>query len=339
MYSNKLAVAVKASGKVLREFNKDTVYVPFGAEYTILIKNLNSVRAQVKVSIDGTDATEGTWLVVPANGEIELERFIKSGNLNKGNRFKFIERTAKIEDGPRGIKVEDGLIRIEYQFEKIYTPAPVYNLLPVKRERWVKEEYVDHYWSTQPVQYFGSLSAGIAQPFNGDPTGKLTSIGGSSLTSAGAFLNNVAHAGNAADEAPVFKGLVSSSALRSRSITATSAVATGSTVTMSAASCNAAMAAGLMSNTASLSSHEELNENGITVAGSESDQKFTTVGWFNVETEKHVMVVKLLGETETGKPVVKAVTVKAKPTCTTCGHVNKATNKFCSECGTSLNIL
>lgn len=336
MYSNKLAVAVKASGKVLREFNKDTVYVPFGAEYTILIKNLNSVRAQVKVSIDGTDATEGTWLVVPANGEIELERFIKSGNLNKGNRFKFIERTSKIESGPRGIKVEDGLVRIEYQFEKVYTPAPVYHFLPTKRERWVKEEYYD--W---PQQYFGSVCGTAGVAFNGDPTGKLS--GGGSLSSS-TFLNAVAHAGNAADEGVAMKGL-----LRSRSIggspTITASCAgvnsASSTVFMSANACSAAMADGLLSNTVATfdSPKEELNENGITVAGSESDQKFQTVGWFNVETEKHVMVVKLLGETEAGKPVVKAVTVKAKPTCTTCGHVNKAINKFCSECGTSLNIL
>jgi hypothetical protein len=34
MYSNKLAVAIKANGKVLREF-KDEVYIPFGQEYSL----------------------------------------------------------------------------------------------------------------------------------------------------------------------------------------------------------------------------------------------------------------------------------------------------------------
>ena len=38
MYLQKLAVAVKVNGKVLREVG-DTVYIPFGSEYSILIKN------------------------------------------------------------------------------------------------------------------------------------------------------------------------------------------------------------------------------------------------------------------------------------------------------------
>jgi len=53
MYSNKLAVAIKSAGKVLREFNKDEVYLPFGKEYSIFIKNMNSHRALVKVTVDG----------------------------------------------------------------------------------------------------------------------------------------------------------------------------------------------------------------------------------------------------------------------------------------------
>jgi hypothetical protein len=106
MYSNKLAVAIKANGKVLREF-EDSVYLPFGSEYSIFIKNKNSVRASVKIEIDGADVTEGVSLVVNPNDEIELERFIKNGNLRAGNRFKFIERSGAIERH-RGIGVDDG---------------------------------------------------------------------------------------------------------------------------------------------------------------------------------------------------------------------------------------
>jgi hypothetical protein len=43
--------------------------------------------------------------------------------MNSGNRFKFIERTAQIEDY-RGIKAEDGLLRVEYAFEKEYPKVP-----------------------------------------------------------------------------------------------------------------------------------------------------------------------------------------------------------------------
>ena len=52
MYQSKLVASLKANNKILREF-KDTVYVPFASEYSILIKNLNTVRALVNVFIDG----------------------------------------------------------------------------------------------------------------------------------------------------------------------------------------------------------------------------------------------------------------------------------------------
>ncbi len=119
MYGNKLAAAIKVNGKVLREF-KDTVYVPFGSEYTILLKNLNTTRAVVNIFIDGNNVVPG-GLVLNAGQEVDLERSIKNGNLNEGNRFKFIERTGAIEEH-RGVKLEDGLLRIEYQFEKPYIP-------------------------------------------------------------------------------------------------------------------------------------------------------------------------------------------------------------------------
>lgn len=115
MYNLKLVASIKTKGKILREF-KDTVYVPFGSEYSILLKNLNTVRVVVNIFIDGENAVPG-GLVIDPGRSVDLERWVKNGNLSEGNRFKFIERTAKIEEGPRGIKEEDGLIRIEYQFE------------------------------------------------------------------------------------------------------------------------------------------------------------------------------------------------------------------------------
>lgn len=120
MYSNKIAACLKVGGKVLRE-EGDTVYLPFGSEYTISIKNLNSVRALVSIEIDGQDIADGTQFVIGANSSIDIERFVKNGNFSAGQRFKFIERTRKIEDGPRGIRVEDGLIRLQVEFEK---PVP-----------------------------------------------------------------------------------------------------------------------------------------------------------------------------------------------------------------------
>lgn len=118
MYSKKFVVAAKSNGKILRE-QDDTVFLPFGSEYSLLLKNLNSVRALVTVEIDGIKATEGISLIIKPNESIDLERFIKDGNMESGQRFKFIERTAKIEEGPRGIRAEDGLIRVEVKFERI----------------------------------------------------------------------------------------------------------------------------------------------------------------------------------------------------------------------------
>jgi hypothetical protein len=124
MYNQKLVASIKANNKVLREF-KDTVYIPFASEYSILLKNLNTTRAVVNVYIDGENVVPGGLVINPSQ-TVDLERWIKNGNLSEGNRFKFIERTGAIEDGPRGIKLEDGLIRVEYQFE---IPRPVINVL------------------------------------------------------------------------------------------------------------------------------------------------------------------------------------------------------------------
>lgn len=123
MYNQKLVASIKSNNKVLREF-KDTVYIPFASEYSILLKNLNTTRAVVNVFIDGENVVPG-GLVIDPGRTVDLERWVKNGNLSEGNKFKFIERTAAIEDGPRGIKLEDGLVRIEYQFE---LPRPVLNI-------------------------------------------------------------------------------------------------------------------------------------------------------------------------------------------------------------------
>ena|SRR5271167_592718 len=120
---NKVVACVKVDGKILRE-DKNVVTLPFGSEYSVFVKNLNASRVKIKVSVDGTDATSGTWLVVEPNSDLDLERFIRDGNWDSGNRFKFIERTSAIEEGPRGIKADDGLIRIEYQVE-IIKPKPI----------------------------------------------------------------------------------------------------------------------------------------------------------------------------------------------------------------------
>jgi hypothetical protein len=125
MYSEKMVCAIKVNGKILREHsdknNTNTVYIPFGSEYSFLLKNLSSGRrACVWITIDGKEAVDGGLIVSPGQS-IDLERFIEGGQLDKGLRFKFIERTAKIEDN-RGIGLEDGLIKVSFEFEPESTP-------------------------------------------------------------------------------------------------------------------------------------------------------------------------------------------------------------------------
>lgn len=134
MFSNNLVAVIKCEGKILRE-KKDKVYLPFGSEYSILIKNLNSRDALVNIWIDGEpifDICSG--LIVKADSEIELDRYYHTNN-----RFKFIEKTQEIID-QRGDNIEDGIIKIEFQFAKCpnYYAQPLYQIIRVP------------YWNSTP---------------------------------------------------------------------------------------------------------------------------------------------------------------------------------------------
>ena len=272
MYNSKLVASIKANGKVLREF-KDTVYIPFGSEYSILLKNLNTVRALINIYIDGDNIVPG-GLVLNAGQEIDLERAIRNGNMTEGNKFKFIERTGKIEDH-RGIKLEDGLIRVEFQFEKVY-----------KRQDGI--QWNNNAWQPSSMDsYYGSVMRSTTTSAPSYPTGTVS----------------------CSDTSYAYTSMAVGSA----------------TLSVSSASVQSFNAA-------------PQTETGITVAGSKSDQKFVTASWFATETEKHNLILKLLGETEDNKMIREPITVKAKPKCTSCGKQNKATAKFCSECGTALVI-
>lgn len=270
MYHNKVVACLKVDGQVLRE-DGDTVTIPFGSQYNILVKNLHPIRIQVKVAIDGKDATS-TWLIVEPNSSLELERFINNGNLNKGNRFKFIERTSKIEKH-RGIQAEDGLIRIEYKIEKTKPIVQEIHKTIIHHDYW--DPWI---WPQRPYR-----------PYWYGPYWDKDVICETSLSST----NNRSISGD-----NVCRGIMAMNM-----------------------SCSVIP-----------------NEAGITVAGEESNQQFHSVPDFETETQHGVIVLKLRG-CVAGKRVAKAVTVKFKPTCVTCGKVNKANIKFCGECGTSLSII
>jgi hypothetical protein len=306
MYHNKMAVAIKTNGRVLREF-KDTVYCPFGAEYSILLKNLHSQRALVTITIDGDDIVPD-GLVLNAGQEVDLERSIKNNNLNAGNKFKFIERTGAIEDGPRGIKLQDGLITITYQFE---APRPVININDV----WWKNSIV------------GSTPTGGAYYGTGVPRDTFYATNGTSASGV---------SGSTGTDRFTLTASGSTSQINVNGVLRGVDYSKGETTKAAAASAinNVAPQAATHDGQATM----DWNDVGITVPGSRSDQKFTHTTMGTLDPEKHTIVLKILGETPDNKPVTEAVTVKKKPKCVTCGKQNKATAKFCSECGTALEI-
>jgi len=114
MYNNKLIAVIKVNGKVLRE-SGDTVYIPFGSEYEISLRNMHTTTAVVKITIDGVDVLDGSSLVVRPNDNSSIEGFMKGRDVS--HKFKFIEKTQEISDH-RGDDISDGYIRISFKFEK-----------------------------------------------------------------------------------------------------------------------------------------------------------------------------------------------------------------------------
>lgn len=299
VYSNKVVAVIKADGQVLRE-DDGVVTLPFGSQYSILIKNLHSVRIKVNISIDGKNATEETSLIVAPNSSLELERYIRNGNLNEGNKFKFIERTSKIE-AHRGIGVEDGLIRIEYYVEKT-KPVEIHKTV-IHHDYYYEPYYVPHYPRRWP-DWYGEWPVWTYTP-NQAIYGTMYETNTSSYKSDG-FPGPAISSGSLEQAGQnVIKGSCSVNNSNHKNLRCTSF---------------------------------NINDSGITVPGDASNQKFYQASNFETETQSHVIVLKLRGCVG-NKKAVKAVTVKHKPMCDTCGKVNKANTKFCGECGTALALI
>lgn len=297
--NRKLVACLKVGGKVLREHD-DKVYIPFSSEYSIYIKNLNSVRASVTLEIDGKNVfSDGSSLVVNPNSEVNIERWVN--NQAKGNKFKYIERTSKIED-VRGIGTEDGILRIAFRYQK---PMPKY-VSPK-----VTEVHHHHYQNPNWGQIYGGRAGG--------------SMGGPSGSSTDESYEQFSQS-NGASKSPLrASGMQLNSA--QGSMLSDRRITDGISAQASVASANALN----VDNAQAIST----NDKGITVAGTISNQAFMTVSSFPLEYEEHVMVLRMLGELGQNK-IVEPVVVQRKIKCDTCGTVNKGSMKFCGGCGAAI---
>jgi hypothetical protein len=225
------------------------------------MKNLESRKALVNVSIDGDDVLKGRSLIMQPNSSIELERYIDS--LDKGYRFKFIRKTEEIAKH-RGDRIDDGLVRIEFRFEK---PKPVHidywyhwNYYP---PIWIYPNYIP--CTTADVVY---TSTGQSQTLTSDDSHALAST---SCYYSQAQIQNV-----------------------------------------------------------------NTNE-GITVPGNDSYQKFYHGDIGSCEENSYVIILTLKGYTSSDVVIEKPLTVTDKLECPTCGKTSKSDKKFCSNCGTRLH--
>lgn len=260
MYKNDFVAVVKVDNKILRE-DKDTVLIPFGSEYSILMKNLQSRKAVVSVTIDGQDVLNGKRIVINPKDEQELKGFYDMYDSTENRKFKFIQKTEKIQEY-RGDKIDDGILRIEFWYEEEQKPLPV------------------THWDKTLIRGIGGCSAGVSNSVSYSTSNV--------VTTSTAMLN-----------------------------------ASNSTLTADVVKC-------------SLDSFTPQSDEGITVRGSESDQKFRVVTVGNLESQSHVITLKLKGYTSSGTEVKTALAVGSKVVCPTCGHNNKSISKYCSECGTYL---
>lgn len=245
-YKDHFVTEIKCKGKILR-LQDDIAHLPFGSEYSLYLKNLDSRRVSVKISIDGQDILDNSSLVIEPNSSTELEGFL-NGIFAK-NRFKFIQKTKEIQEY-RGDKVDDGIIRVEFSYEKNNPPRIIIHediwRGACRGNWWV---YDDKYTTNQNTEDISYSYCCNDTPINNMP----------------------------------------------------------------------------------------LQDEGITVKGSECNQNFVYTSMGELE-KSQVIIIRLKGISEKTNTVIeKPITVESKLTCSSCGKVSKSSCKYCSNCGTFLS--
>lgn len=162
-YSEKFVVAVIVNGDIVREQQakgENNVLLPFGSDYSLRLKNLHSQKALVKIEIDGKDVLGGDTLLLEANSTMDLDGFL-TGNVVK-NKFRFIQKTKEIINY-RGDKIDDGFIRVEWQFEE--APPVIEKKIVEHIDYWrYNPWYYPDYSSCRDLHYKGTIGSSLDGP-------------------------------------------------------------------------------------------------------------------------------------------------------------------------------
>lgn len=161
MYKNNFVAVIKHKGKILREIDGE-VSLPFGNQYSILLKNKDLKRVLVDIEVDGENVLAGKSLILDKNSSQEIKGFMR--DMSVTNRFKFIHKTKEISNY-RGDRIEDGFVTINYTFEKE-------KLQPItiveKRGLWDRSN-PDPYpktWSCYSDTKYNSCNCNFSAPIN-----------------------------------------------------------------------------------------------------------------------------------------------------------------------------
>ena len=299
MYRNKFIACVMVDDEIVREVRQDgcdCIFIPFGTDYHLRLKNLDHRRAVVSVSIDGDDVLDGSRLVVDGNSTTDLRGFLDSKANVAHNAFRFIEQTDMVREH-RGEHVDDGIVRIEVQFEETVPQIE------------------------QTIKWDGVKRDGIGNPW-GSPWYPCN------ISFGGGFTNDVmpGSSGSYSCNPQGHQTFDWSSDGQIESIQCSHSMEP----TLDANDTDEVDLSDIGDGT------NTINTDGITVSGNVVDQMFTTTHIRRLASEKVVIVFKLMGKLRDEKPVTKPLTVKSKVECPTCGTMNKSGIKFCGECGTCL---
>jgi len=305
-YKDNFVAEVKCNGKILR-IKDGAVHLPFGSEYTLLLKNLNSRKASVKVHIDGQDVLDYNSIILEPNSSTELEGFL-SGTVAR-NRFKFIQKTKQVQEH-RGDKIDDGLVRVEFAFEK---PRPEFVTKTIIHD--VHHDHHHHHHDYYYPRYYPrtTFDWNYRDWFTGDSTIKYSS-------------SNSLSAGSDSDQATFIN-----SGDEVKGMKAENCAGDISTKTINDINVNMVQVDSLGIE----SLGQPLDDEGITVKGFECHQSFR-YGAIGELEQSQVITIQLRGISGSGTKVQQSVTVSTKLQCSTCGTKSKSSFKYCPICGTFL---